>query len=73
VTGRSHGMTRPVWSVAEQHIARVWSVRPPRPVDHGTSASDETHDEATRRTGLIGRWARSVSRDRTRPVTKNPL
>jgi hypothetical protein len=65
VTGRGHDMTRHVRSVAEQRIARVWSVRPSRLVDHGTGVSDETRGEATRRTGLIGRWARLV--------VKNPL
>jgi hypothetical protein len=59
--------------VAEQRAARVRSVRPPRPVDRGTGASGQTRGEATRRTGLIGRWARPVSRDRTRPVAKNPF
>jgi hypothetical protein len=56
VTGHGHGMTGHVWSVAEQRAARVWSVRPARPVDRGTGASGQTRGEATRHTGLIGHW-----------------
>jgi hypothetical protein len=73
VIGHGHSMTGRVWSVAEQPAARVWSVRPPHPADRGTGTSGQTRGEATRHTRLIGRWARPISRDRTRPVAKNPL
>jgi hypothetical protein len=70
VTRCGHGMTGRVWLVAEQRATRVRSVRLPRPVDRGTDASGQTRGEATRRTGLIERWACPVSHDRTRPVVK---
>jgi hypothetical protein len=54
--------------VRSVHLRAEKSARPARPVPHGTGASGQTSRRAERSGVLIGRAARSVTCDRTRPV-----
>jgi hypothetical protein len=65
VTGRWSGLT----SVSDQFsYAQKKSARPARPVPHGIGASGQASRGAERNRVLIGRAARPVMCDRTRPV-----
>jgi hypothetical protein len=67
VTGRWSGLT----SVSGQFTcAQKQSARPARSVLHGTSVSDQASRGAESSEVVIGREARPVTYDRTRPVVK---
>jgi hypothetical protein len=67
MTGRWSSLTS---ASGQFSCAQKKSARPPRPVPHGTNASDQVSRGAERNEVMIGRAACPVMYDRTRPVVQ---